>query len=137
MGLSRYKEEDERLFFGGFRRIKIESIRKRATKQNFKQFIYSLCYLDCMLTGGAFNGSGLKINNNDITIIQNLMNDFLGKPTTKTFDDYIYSTFKCFSQHKKQIVLDLFQLYHYADKKMTDLIMYPLDEVYLHKGDKE
>merc|ERR1712152_126053 len=38
--ISRYKEEDERLFFGGYRRIKIESVRKRSTKQNFKTFIH-------------------------------------------------------------------------------------------------
>merc|ERR1712157_43264 len=78
-----------------------------------------------------------KINDNDIIIIQNLMNDFLGKPTTETFDDYIYSTFKCFAQHKKQIVLDLFELNNYADTKMRDLIMYPLDEVRLIKGEKK
>ena len=95
-----------------------------------------MCYLDCMLTGAEMFEYG-KINNNDIIIIQNLMNDFLGKPTTETFDDYIYSTFKCFAQHKKQIVLDLHQLNNWADKKMTDLIMYPLDKVNLHKGEKE
>jgi len=130
--ISRYKEEDERLFFGGHRRIKIESIRIRNTKQiwqNYETFIFSLFYLDSLLTGAEISRQDTwKISDDDVIIISNLLNNILGKPTTETFDEYIYSTFQCFCQHKKQIILDLFQLDRYADKRMTDLIMNSLDK---------
>ena len=95
-----------------------------------------MCYLDCIVTGADMKYSGLQISNIDMTIIQNLMNDFLGKPTTNKFDDYIYSTFKCFCQHKKQIVLDFHQLEH-ADNKIRDLMIYSLDGVAIYTGDRE
>eukprot|EP01083_Nonionella_stella_P027791 76541_1 len=50
--ISRYKTEDERLFFGGAWPIQIQSIIIRYTKQNFETFIHSLLYLDTLLTGG-------------------------------------------------------------------------------------
>jgi len=73
-----------------------------------------------------------NISDDDAIIIGNLINNILGKPTTETFDEYIYSTFQCFCQHKKQIILDLYQLDKCADKKMshfkmTDLIMNSLN----------
>ena len=77
-----------RLFFGGYYRIKIESIRIRTTRQNFKTFIYSLWCFDTMITGGK---PPKKVSKDDIFIISSLMSNFLGKPTTKQFDDYIYS----------------------------------------------
>merc|ERR1712154_678731 len=69
--ISRYKEEDERLFFGGFRRIKIESIRKRNTKQiwhNYKPFIFALFYLDSLITGANMYRAD-KTSDDDVIII--------------------------------------------------------------------
>ena len=80
-------------------------------------------------------GAG-KVSDGDVIIISNLLNNILGKPTTETFDEYIYSTFQCFCQHKKQIILDLYQLDIWADKKMTDLIMNPLDRRYYNEEKK-
>eukprot|EP01084_Bolivina_argentea_P070683 128526_1 len=51
--LSRYKEEDERLFFGGGYFIKMVSVRIRNTNQNFEEFINVLCYFDIMISGGV------------------------------------------------------------------------------------
>eukprot|EP01084_Bolivina_argentea_P250689 420141_1 len=53
--ISRYAEEDERLFFGGFYPIQIQSIRLRKTKQNFEKIVYSIFYLDLCITGGNFS----------------------------------------------------------------------------------
>eukprot|EP01084_Bolivina_argentea_P267633 454380_1 len=50
--ISRYAEEDERLFFGGFYCMQIESIRLKRTDQNFEEIIYSIYYLDVCITGG-------------------------------------------------------------------------------------
>ena len=118
------------MFFGGYRRIKIESIRIRNTKQiwqNYQKFIFTLFYFDSLITGATLwkvtDNVVLKASDDDVIIIKELVNYILGKPTTKTFDEYIYSTFQCFCQHKKQIILDFPELDEDADKKLTYLIM--------------
>eukprot|EP01083_Nonionella_stella_P275594 936072_1 len=48
--MSRYPEEDERLFFGGYWRIKVDCIRIIETQQNFQEFAAAAYYLDAMIT---------------------------------------------------------------------------------------
>ena len=106
-----------------------------------------------MLTGGQLWHD--KISVDDVTIISHLIN--VAKSSLKSpkrssskksdqenadndieiFDHYIYETFHCFSQNKKQIIFDLDQLNEVKDKKMTDLIMHSLDGVDIDKGEKE
>ena len=59
--LSRYKEEDERLIFGGHNHIKIETVKVIKTNKDYKQFIGALYYLDSMLNG-VFMLKPRKIN---------------------------------------------------------------------------
>ena len=80
-----------RLFFGGFCRIRIESIRIRNTKQiwqNYETIIYSLFYFDCLITGATLYDSGYKISDDDVITISNLLNNILGKPTTEIAIQY-------------------------------------------------
>eukprot|EP01083_Nonionella_stella_P197028 724654_1 len=128
--VSRFKEEDERLFFGGVWPIQIQSIRIRSTKQNFGTIIRCLQYLDTMVTGGNMVGMK-KVTKDDVFIIDCLINGILnqdGHVTEKRFDDYVHSTFDAFRSGKKQIVLNLFQLNRSnVNKKVTDLFMNTLD----------
>eukprot|EP01084_Bolivina_argentea_P307721 531916_1 len=74
--ISRYAEEDERLFFGGFYYMQIQSIRLRSTEQNFEEIIFSIYYLDVCITGGDM--SEMKnVSTNDILIIKTLFNNIL------------------------------------------------------------
>eukprot|EP01084_Bolivina_argentea_P191852 329488_1 len=73
--LSRYKEEDERLLFGGFYPIQLQSVTIRNTKQNFEKVIYYLYYLDTILTGGE--QPKLEISKNYISVIKNLFSNIL------------------------------------------------------------
>eukprot|EP01083_Nonionella_stella_P046156 123573_1 len=126
--ISRYKTEDERLFFGGLWPIQIQSIRIRSTKQNFAMFIRCLHYLDTLVTGGEMYDMEAATGD-DVFIIESLMNDLLNtKETKKQFDDYIHSTFDAFTRSKKQIVLNLDQLNEYANKKVLDLFLNTLDQ---------
>eukprot|EP01084_Bolivina_argentea_P278263 475289_1 len=68
--LSRYKEEDERLFCGGFRPIKLDSVRLRKTNQNFEKFMYCLYCLEIMITGG--HTEHLNISKMHVVIIKHL-----------------------------------------------------------------
>eukprot|EP01083_Nonionella_stella_P283726 965656_1 len=129
--ISRFKEEDERLFFGGAWPIQIQSIRIRSTTQNFETFINSLCYLDTLLTGGVMDD--MRVREDDVFIIKCLMNGLVNtKETKKQFDEYIHSTFAAFTRSKKQIVLNLHEIY-YTNKKVTDLFMNTLDRRDLEK----
>eukprot|EP01083_Nonionella_stella_P151582 484505_1 len=123
--ISRFKEEDERLFFGGAWPIKIQSIRIRATTQNFGRFIRCLHYLDTMVTGGDMYG--MEVSEDDLFIIKCLINGTVnGHGTEKRFDDYIYSTFDAFRSAKKQVVLSLYDLDN-ANTNVRDLLMNALD----------
>eukprot|EP01083_Nonionella_stella_P261568 890472_1 len=95
--ISKFKEEDERLFFGGAWPIQIKSIRIRSTTQNFETFIHSLCYLDTLLTGGGMGG--MRVTKGEVFIIECLMNGLLNPTETKKqFYEYIHSTFAVFTR---------------------------------------
>eukprot|EP01083_Nonionella_stella_P266677 901801_1 len=72
---------------------------------------------------------GMNVTEDDVFIIECLMNGLLStKERKKQFDDYIYSTFDAFNRSKKQIVLNLYWLNDYANKKVLDLFMNTLDK---------
>eukprot|EP01083_Nonionella_stella_P151111 482433_1 len=117
--ISRYKEENERLFFGGAHWMKIESVRIPSTHENFKEFIDALYYFDTMLTGGT--QKKLVLKKEHVYVISTLMDYTLDKTKTRVFDDYLYSTFAAFTQNKTQIILDSFELYVHDKKVATEL----------------
>eukprot|EP01084_Bolivina_argentea_P063326 115665_1 len=122
--ISRYKEEEERLFIGGFYYMKIESVRVRATNDNYEKIIRSLCYLDIIITGGnEYMVKRSKIGKNGVLVIENLFNHALNKETSITLDRYIYDSFASFTHNKTQIVLDFHGLKH-ANKEIRDLIVH-------------
>ena len=106
--------------------MKIESVRLKPTKQNFKDIIYALQYLDTMITGGI--QGGIKLSANHILVIKTLFDNILGKMTKPTLDTYICDTFEAFRNNKKQIILHLYLLQRDANKEILDLIMYPLEK---------
>eukprot|EP01083_Nonionella_stella_P177161 621938_1 len=122
--ISRFKEEDERLFFGGLWPIQIQSILIRSTKQNFKKIIHSLQYLDTLLTGGEVDD---EVTEDEVFIVGCLMNGLLNpNETQKHFDNYIHSTFAAFARSKKQIVLNFHELF-WANQKVRDVFINTLD----------
>ena len=117
-----------RLFFGGDCPIKMVSVRIRSTNKNFENFVNSLCYFDIMLSGGDLKNYG-NIGNKDVLLIDDLINNVIGKPRIRKYDVYIYDTFKCFIVNKQKIILNLHALYEVkTDNKMIDLIMYGLEQ---------
>eukprot|EP01084_Bolivina_argentea_P307464 531452_1 len=49
--ISKYKEDDERLFIGGDWKIRIETVKLIHTKENFIQYFNALFVFDCMCNG--------------------------------------------------------------------------------------
>merc|ERR1712228_821348 len=120
------KEEDERLFFGGFFRIKVVNLRLLETNENMKQFVSAIFYFDLLLTGAAL--WNIKTNKNDFFIIEALMNQSLKKQTNVTLPSFICDCFQAFTQNKKQIILNLYYLNEYCDERINDLLFYSLDK---------
>merc|ERR1712228_62663 len=124
--LSRFKDEDERLFIGGFWRIKVESIRLTKSKKNFETFFVSLFYFDAMVT--AKRGmDDLKINSNQRGVIKSLIKWRLGQKKDPKMNEYLYQTFDAYTNRKKQIEIDFLYLSD-AKESMYNLIVHSLEE---------
>eukprot|EP01084_Bolivina_argentea_P047659 87841_1 len=113
--LSKYAEEDERVFVGGDTPIRIETIKIIQTKKNFELFFHALFILDTMLNGTTMNG--MEITTDDVDIVTKLM-----KVQNTSFDQYIISTWDLFKRNKKQIVVNLDYLDEHF-KEIYDLII--------------
>merc|ERR1712228_916667 len=107
--ISRFKDEDERLFIGGFWRIRVESIRLTKTKTNFETFFVSLFYFDAMVTAKA-HLDDLKINNNQRGVIKSLIKWRLEQKKDPKMNEYLYQTFDAYTKNKKQIEIDYYYL---------------------------
>eukprot|EP01084_Bolivina_argentea_P306808 530231_1 len=128
--ISRYKEEDERIYFGGHWPINIKSVRIKSKKLNFENCIGVLYYFDAMLTG-ARKGSVRQINisNKEKKLLLHLWKRSLGhieEQQQQKYAKYIYDTFKCFRNHKKQINLGLASL-KTMNEEFRNLIMYNIE----------
>ena len=118
------KEEDERLFFGGYYRIKVVNLRLIETNENMKQFVAAIFCFDLLLTGSYSS----KENKNDFVIIEALMNQSLKKQTNVTLPSFICDCFQAFTQNKKQIIFNLGFWDKYGDTKINDLLFHSLDK---------
>eukprot|EP01084_Bolivina_argentea_P131230 231654_1 len=122
--LSKYPEEDERLFFGGDYRIRIMSVRNIETKQNFARFARPLFFFDAMIDGSDPLGFKDHIEAKDIFILSSLINIELGSIGNNKFDKYIEDSFHLFCFKKTQIIINLDYMYGYFKKsKLSDLVM--------------
>merc|ERR1712228_871055 len=122
--ISRYPSEDERLFIGGFWRIRVQSIKLLKTKQNFSNFIAPLYYLDAMITG-AYDFP--KYPKNAKGVIDHLFQYKLGQNPEAKMDNYLYETFDAFVQNKEHIVIDLLFLRN-AKESMYKLITHSIEQ---------
>merc|ERR1712228_848443 len=115
----------ERLFIGGFYRIKVESIRLTKTKENFETFFVSLFYFDAMVT--AKSGMiKLKINSNQRGVIKSLIKWRLEQKKDPKMNEYLYQTFDAYTKNKKQIEINYYYL-SFARESMYNLIVHSLE----------
>ena len=124
-----------RLFFGGYYLIQIESIRVIESRSNFQLIITALYYLDTILSGGGSKDSiDLKmIKTKHIEIIQDLING-TRKNVNILNDKYIQETFSCFRDGKRSITLNITSVPHWK-REIKDLIMYKIDEDWYKQRD--
>lgn len=77
-----------------------------------------------MITGGPPKWT--KVSKKDVLIVKGFLDQSLNEQTEKTFDEYIHSVFSSFCIHKKQIILNLHNLYE-ADKTIRSLFMFKME----------
>merc|ERR1712228_305280 len=124
--ISRFHSEDERLFIGGFWRIRVQSIRLTQTKQNFEAFIQPLYYLDAMLTAKAHMHK-LNPGKNAKGVIEHLFKWKMGQNPEPKMDNYLYETFEAFIRNKEHIMIRLYYLED-AKESMYKLIMHSIEK---------
>eukprot|EP01084_Bolivina_argentea_P022656 42110_1 len=139
--VSRYKEEDERLFFGGSWRTKIEAIRMLRTKINFGKYFHWLTYFDGMVNGTVMDRDTIrreyksKARKTMKQLIKSTVESIpvadakvlcMKKNNEIKLNKYLYQTFECFCRHKQQIVLPLEKLQNYCDEILRNIIMHPM-----------
>ena len=100
--ISRYVEENERLFFEPGYSLRIATIIHRESANNYELFFSSFYLLDCMLNGTNMEGAIINVSENDIMII----NDLIEK-NTKRYDLYAIDTFRSFCLSKTEISINI------------------------------
>eukprot|EP00483_Globobulimina_turgida_P005417 UN05427 len=106
--LSKYAEEDERLWVGGNAQIQIRGIRNTATLQNFSKFFRALFWFDAGLSGANFYdvlGSKVHFSQKDKKFVCSLIDFALGYTSDFACPKYIKDTFHSFCINKKTISL--------------------------------
>ena len=125
--LSKHNGEDERLFFGGAYRIRIENIRNMKSRNIYESIVKALYYFHCMISGTECELS--DCSDKDRQIILDLIYHRLGIDGFRNrYDKYTNDTFDSFINNQTQIVLDLFQIYFHFGV-MEDLILTPFCEM--------
>ena len=119
-----------RLFFGGHWCINVEAIWLIKESKQFNSVIRALTYLDGMLSGcGMYR---VEVDEDQVATLKALFDFAVGRRVQMKQDEYIYSVFQCFIQHKTHIYLKFKNLQDY-NQKMLDLFMYPLHKAVSHQ----
>lgn len=122
--ISRFAEESETVFFGGHYRVSIESLRAIKTNKNYYVISNALSKFNAMIKGSYVRQK--DVDAQEKHLILKLIEDKLrakGNDLNKNgIDEYMMRTFKAYTNHQRQIILDLHWLYD-NDGDLLDLIM--------------
>ena len=109
--MSRYPDEDERIFAGGMVPIRVETVKIIETRQSFDKVFEALFLLDSIVNNGEFN-EDMVVNKKS----KNLICDLMNVNKLSSFDCYIQSIVKSYKWTKKQIDISIWGLRHIAPK---------------------
>ena len=144
--ISCFKEEDERLFFGGDWRIRIQAVTlKRSVPENerrnkwdatykwltFSDHFHALYLMDCMVNGSNMRGSKVRIEKKDVSILKKLIQYKLREKQDEkmSFDPFIHDTFHLFCIKKKQIIINMNQLdWYFKEYGLSQIIVGHIEE---------
>ena len=116
--LSRYPDENERVFVGGSVPITVKSVTIVDTNKNYKTAFYALYIFDSMVSDGAIR-KDIRIPPKVVDKIFRFINF---KQLSSSCDPYIVTMFEAYKRRKKQIVINLAALSR-LNKQMYGIIM--------------
>eukprot|EP01084_Bolivina_argentea_P086410 156186_1 len=131
--ISLYSGEAERLFMGGDIRITLVTVRNVDTKANYKHYLKSLYYFDCMTEGSWMDSkfSSETIKNADYDNLADMINYYVGKDEIKKkrnkkrkkpVPPYVNDSFYSFCYQKKQVVINMDEIYRNFSKLLPLII---------------
>ena len=123
--------------FGGYWPIQIISIRLIKQAKKFQVIIGALYYLDIAISTSWGYGDAenmIKVNPQWIGIIKDLFDFIISQKEENIgkYDNYIFSTFKCFVEHKRKLMIGLDDLLLF-NKDFRNLIMGQLMSTHYEK----
>eukprot|EP01084_Bolivina_argentea_P077406 140399_1 len=117
--ISHFAEEAERLFMGGERPIRVQSVRIIETHHNYHNFFQVLFLFDAMLSGYEVGEKcKAKDSKNNLDMMLKLVsfgNEIESSKQIK-YDTYIYDTFDLFCIQKATITINMHYLHIYFPK---------------------
>eukprot|EP01083_Nonionella_stella_P031374 85915_1 len=118
--ISRYREDDERLFFDPGYSLRVVSIRTQddAGTHNFQLFFTRFYLLDCMVSGTNMEGSKIQHKPKKS---RKLLIALLTVSRDTRIPEYVYDTFYSFCTNKTQITIDIHMLDLYF-KNIADIM---------------
>lgn len=107
--ISKYKSDDERVYFGGFEKIRIDTIIiKNELNEwiNYQQYFHALYLFDNMVNGQSLFESDIEITYNDTEIIKQFLS-----LSYELIDEYIVQCWKLYKKNKIEVVINMNYLY--------------------------
>jgi len=101
--LSDFPEESERLWMGGRRPLKLETVRVVETQKNYQRFLRAFHLFDLMLCG---DWDHQKVSKTDVRIVGGAVSKYLGIGNNG-YHSFVNDTFRHFCARKTQIILNL------------------------------
>ena len=134
--ISRYREEEERLFISGTNTIKIENITIIENGKKYTKLVKVLRGLDDIITGIDYLYYR-SLCSSEIAYLKELLS-FLsfGDNSDYVSDKYIQSLLITYQHHKTQIVINLDFLYGKVSPDLLDIILYGLERAYREPSGK-
>lgn len=123
--LSRFPDENERVFAGGMVTIRVEAVRTVETNKVYKTVFDALYIIDSMVSDGRVNINDFKINSK----VMDVMNKFINfQQASSSMDSYMASMVKSYIRRKKKIVIN-FHMFLFSKLKKEIYGMIIEDEV--------
>ena len=113
--LSRYPDEDERVFAGAYVTIEVVSVRIIETSQNFETVFRALFIFDSIVTDGHFGGFTEidELKKLELQLIRGLFD--LESLNASKIDDYIKNVIRSYIWRKKEIIINMESLKEFAE----------------------
>ena len=103
----------------------VEAIWLIEDAQQFDKIAKAMACLDALVSGADFYGNDMT--SEEMSTLKAVCDYFLARGKKKKQHDFIYSTFRCYVQHKVSIRLMFANIFGYK-RELLDLFMHPFDD---------